>query len=45
MKHSNDTSGFSSDSSLVDGHLPSIVEFSIFRPPFSGAAVLPFPGD
>jgi len=45
MKHSNDTSGFSSDSLAEEGHLPSMFEFSNFRPPLSAAAALTRAGD
>ncbi|RHN62485.1 hypothetical protein MtrunA17_Chr4g0047921 [Medicago truncatula] len=39
MKHSNDTSGFSSDS-LARDLLPSMAGISVFRRPFSGSVVL-----
>ena len=45
MKHSNDTRGFSSDSIADEGHLPSMLEFSIFRPPLSAVPVLTLAGD
>lgn len=41
MKHSNDTSGFSSDS-LAQDRLPSISGISVFRRPFPGGVVLAF---